>query len=91
MDASSAQSERTAAAAVAPVNHHREAVMKKLHLDPLALAVTSFPTTAALDARVGTVEAHEATNLGQLTCGASCNATCNTSCGGGGHCTCYPA
>jgi len=64
--------------------------MRKLHLDPDALAVTSFPTVAEPAEALGTVAAHEATNLGQLTCGASCNVTCNTSCGGGGHCTCYP-
>jgi len=54
--------------------------MKKLHLDPDALTVTSFPTVAEPREPLGTVAAHEATNL----------LTCNTSCGGGGHCTCYP-
>ena len=56
--------------------------MKKLHLDPDALTVTSFPTLAEPREALGTVAAHEAT-LGQVTCA--------TSCGGGGHCTCYPA
>jgi hypothetical protein len=61
--------------------------MKKLHLDPDALTVISFPTVAEPEAVRGTVAAHEGTALGQATCGASCN----TSCAGGGHCTCYPA
>jgi len=59
--------------------------MKKMRLDPDALAVTSFATAARPDGR-GTVAAHAATSFGQLTCGA----TCLTSCGGGGHCTCIP-
>ncbi|HSU14858.1 hypothetical protein [Longimicrobium sp.] len=60
--------------------------MKKMRLDPEALAVTSFPTAAGPSGR-GTVAANEATAIGQLSCGA----TCQTSCGGGGHCTCIPA
>lgn len=65
--------------------------MKKLHLEPDALTVLSFPTVAEPQGAPGTVAAHEVTAVGQISCGASCRATCETSCAGGGHCTCYPA
>ena len=67
---------------VSVIPHTRENEMKKMRLDPDALAVASFPTAPEPAGR-GTVAANEATSFGQLTCA--------TSCGGGGHCTCIPA
>jgi hypothetical protein len=54
--------------------------MRKLRLDAETLAVDSFPTVAAGDARQGTVLGAESTYLSR--CGTCWGVTCAPMCGG---------
>ena len=67
--------------------------MRKLRLDPDALAIESFPTLPDPVEDAGTVHAAALAVTG-LTCTCygkpTCVATCNTSCYGDGVCTCRP-
>ena len=65
--------------------------MEKLRLDLDDLAVDSFATVGAREAR-GTVLGREKTDEYD-TCAASCDpcATCDTSCAGGPVCACAPS